>query len=75
LAPRATAWALGLRHILAKRIPATTMFIRTASAWFPRCRGRTPSAAPAEPMLVDDYQRRLAATRSAWKIIPEDPWR
>lgn len=31
--------------------------------------------APAEPMHIDDYQRRLAATRSAWKIIPEDPQR
>jgi hypothetical protein len=31
--------------------------------------------APAEPMHVDDYERHLAATRSAWKIILEDPWR
>jgi hypothetical protein len=31
--------------------------------------------APAVPMHVDEYQRCLAATRSAWKIIEEDPSR
>lgn len=28
---------------------------------------------PDSPMLIGNFQRALAATREAWKLIPEEP--